>query len=307
MIAKKLSTSTMTNDLNRAPMGSQMPGPATQTPMAPPAPGRIEIPGRAQPRAPHLEKASRIAPAGPTTGPAESMDQNSRGEVVRVLVIEDNPKIAATLRQGFTEQGYAVDVTHTGFSGEEAAASQPYDLVVLDVMLPDRDGVDVCKALRRRGVATPILMLTALSATTDKVSGLNAGADDYLTKPFEFDELLARSRALLRRGKAAESSVLRYRDVELDLTRRTVKRGEETINLTAKEFALLEYFMRNAGRVLTRTSIGEHVWDMNFEPTSNVIDVYVSMLRRKVDKGFDTPLIHTVIGTGYVFSDSKPG
>jgi DNA-binding response OmpR family regulator len=260
-------------------------------------------PGRA---AAMPEKASRIPPAEAARKPAETGQPGTKGETVRVLVIEDNPKIAATLRQGFTEQGYAVDVMHTGFQGEEAAALQPYDLVVLDIMLPDRDGVDVCKALRRRGVATPVLMLTALSAISDKVCGLNAGADDYLTKPFEFDELLARSRALLRRGKAAESSVLRYRDVELDLTKRTVKRGEEQIALTAKEFALLEYFVRNAGRVLTRTSIGEHVWDMNFEPTSNVIDVYVSMLRRKVDKGFDTPLIHTVIGTGYLFSDQRP-
>src|ERR1043165_9963435 len=251
------------------------------------------------------DKASRIVPAEATQKAPEPAGA-TKGETVRVLVIEDNPKIAATLRQGFTEQGYAVDVMHTGFQGEEAAALQPYDLVVLDVMLPDRDGVDVCKALRRRGIATPVLMLTALSATSDKVCGLNAGADDYLTKPFEFDELLARSRALLRLGKAAESNVLRYADVELDLTKRSVKRGGEPISLTAKEFALLEYFVRNAGRVLTRTSIGEHVWDMNFEPTSNVIDVYVSMLRRKIDKGFETPLIHTVIGTGYVFSDQRP-
>ena len=252
------------------------------------------------------DRATRPSVTQDALRPSESEQPQTKGETVRVLVIEDNPKIAATLQQGFVEQGYAVDVMHTGFQGEEAAASQPYDLVVLDVMLPDRDGVDVCKALRRRGVASPVLMLTALSATSDKVCGLNAGADDYLTKPFEFDELLARSRALMRRGKAAESSVLRYHDVELDLTKRSVKRAGESISLTAKEFALLEYFVRNAGRVLTRTTIGEHVWDMNFEPTSNVIDVYVSMLRRKIDKGFETPLIHTVIGTGYVFSDQRP-
>jgi DNA-binding response OmpR family regulator len=301
MIAKKLT-----------PTGSIESTPDHERSVATAAPARpgsapIETASNGQKATPLTEKASRIPVSDPARRPTESPNAETRGEVVRVLVIEDNPKIASTLRQGFTEQGYAVDVTHTGFQGEESAAIQPYDLVVLDVMLPDRDGVDVCKALRRRGVATPILMLTALSATPDKVAGLNAGADDYLTKPFEFDELLARARALLRRGKAAESSVLRYRDVELDLTRRTVKRGEETIALTAKEFALLEYFMRNAGRVLTRTSIGEHVWDMNLEPTSNVIDVYVSMLRRKIDKGFDTPLIHTVIGTGYIFSDQKPG
>ncbi len=295
MIAKKLTPS---------PDPTRAQGTVTTTPSA--VPGRMDTVSPPAQKAQKAERASRLPMSQPLTNPSEGADPTSKGEIVRVLVIEDNPKIAATLRQGFTEQGYAVDVTHTGFQGEESAAMQPYDLIVLDVMLPDRDGVDVCKALRRRGVATPILMLTALSATTDKVSGLNAGADDYLTKPFEFDELLARARALLRRGKAAESSVLRYRDVELDLTRRTVKRGDEPISLTAKEFALLEYFVRNAGRVLTRTSIGEHVWDMNFEPTSNVIDVYVSMLRRKIDKGFDTALIHTVIGTGYVFSDQKP-
>jgi DNA-binding response OmpR family regulator len=295
MIAKKLSR---LDDSIRAPGAlAQIHAEPSQVATEPLTPGRAAaIP----------EKASRLPAAEATRLPAESPNSGTKGETVRVLVIEDNPKIAATLRQGFTEQGYAVDVMHTGFQGEEAAALQPYDLIVLDVMLPDRDGVDVCKALRRRGVATPVLMLTALSATSDKVCGLNAGGDDYLTKPFEFDELLARSRALLRRGKAAESSVLRYRDVELDLTKRTVKRAEEQISLTAKEFALLEYFVRNAGRVLTRTSIGEHVWDMNFEPTSNVIDVYVSMLRRKSDKGFETPLIHTVIGTGYLFSDQHP-
>jgi DNA-binding response OmpR family regulator len=300
MIAKKM-TPTMSTETDNATLRGAAPT------TAPARPGVTPSDPIGQKATPLAEKASRLPLTDPARRTTESPEAGTRGEVVRVLVIEDNPKIAATLRQGFSEQGYAVDVTHTGFQGEESAAIQPYDLVVLDVMLPDRDGVDVCKALRRRGVATPILMLTALSATPDKVSGLNAGADDYLTKPFEFDELLARARALLRRGKAAESSVLRYRDVELDLTRRTVKRGEETIALTAKEFALLEYFMRNAGRVLTRTSIGEHVWDMNFEPTSNVIDVYVSMLRRKIDKGFDTPLIHTVIGTGYIFSDQKPG
>jgi DNA-binding response OmpR family regulator len=225
---------------------------------------------------------------------------------MRALVIEDNPKMAAAIAQGLKEQGYAVDEFHTGFDGEEAAASTHYDVVVLDLMLPDRDGLDVCRSLRRRGVKTPILILSAISATTDKVSGLNAGADDYLAKPFEFEELLARVRALLRRGQATEAAVLRHGDVELDLTKRCVKRGGQDIPLTNKEFALLEFFMRQADRVLTRAQIGEHVWDMNFDPSSNVIDVYVSMLRRKIDKGFESPLIHTIIGRGYMFSLSRP-
>lgn len=305
MITKKLDNIDTGPANVRAASATQAPPRPAALPGVSGGAGSGGVNGQAQVRV--TGKASRLVPSDSASRVEESPVLTTRGEVVRILVIEDNPKIAATLRQGFSEQGYAVDVTHTGFGGEESAALQPYDLVILDVMLPDRDGTDVCKALRRRGIATPILMLTALSATPDKIAGLNAGADDYVTKPFEFDELMARARALLRRGKAAESSVLRYCDVELDLARRTVQRGDKTIGLTAKEFALLEYFMRNTGHVLTRTSIGEHVWDMNFEPTSNVIDVYVSMLRRKIDRGFETPLIHTVIGTGYIFSQHKPG
>lgn len=228
------------------------------------------------------------------------------GATMRILVIEDNPKMATAIAQGLKEQGFAVDAAHTGFEGEEQAVASSYDAVVLDLMLPDRDGLDVCRSLRRRGIKVPILILSAISATSDKVTGLNAGADDYLGKPFEFDELVARVRALLRRGQATEATILRVGDVELDLTKRVVKRGGKEIPLTNKEFALMEYFMRKAERVLTRAQIGEHVWDMNFDPTSNVIDVYVSMLRRKVDKGFETPLIHTIIGRGYMFSLTKP-
>lgn len=226
---------------------------------------------------------------------------------MKILVIEDNPKMAGLIRQGLGEQGYRLDVAPSGHDGEHLAATQPYDLVILDVMLPDMDGMQVCRNLRRRGVKTPILMLTALSTTADKVTGLDAGADDYLTKPFEFDELVARVRAILRRGQAAGSTVLRFADLEIDLTQRRVMRAGKRIRLTAKEFSLLEYFMRNPNRVLTRTSIAEHVWDMNFDGDSNVIDVYVSMVRRKVDKGFEIPLIHTVIGTGYVLSTESVG
>jgi DNA-binding response OmpR family regulator len=199
-----------------------------------------------------------------------------------------------------------VDTADRGYDAEESAATTPYDAIVLDLMLPDRDGVELCRALRRRGVGTPILMLTALSSTQDKVNGLNAGADDYLPKPFEFDELVARLRALLRRGAATEATVLRFEDLELDLLKRSAKRAGQPIRLTSKEFALLEYFVRNSHRMLSRTQIGEHVWDMNFEAGSNVIDVYVSTLRRKIDKGFSKPLIHTKIGFGYVMSEEPP-
>jgi len=226
---------------------------------------------------------------------------------MRVLVVEDNPRMASVIRQGLAENGYAVDVARTGHDGENMAAAQLYDAVILDVMLPDQDGVRACANLRRRGVGTPILMLTALSRISDKVKGLDAGADDYLTKPFEFDELLARLRALLRRGQASESAHLKFADLEIDLLARKASRGGQEILLTAKEFALLEYFMRKPDRVLTRIDIGEHVWDMNFDPDSNVIDVYVSMLRRKLDKGFDKRLIHTVIGAGYKLSDKTCG
>lgn len=263
-----------------------------------------ESTGQGQPRM--NRKATPIPLPKPSAAPVPVLaDPTQRKSGMRALVIEDNPKMAAAICQGLKEQGYAVDVSHTGFEGEETASITTYDIIILDLMLPDRDGLDVCRALRRRGVATPILILSAISATGDKVTGLNAGADDYLAKPFEFEELIARVRALLRRGQASEAAVLRVGDVELDLTKRTVKRGGQVVQLTNKEFALLEYFMRNADRVLTRTQIGEHVWDMNFDPSSNVIDVYVSLLRRKLDKGHEKPLIHTIVGTGYTFSTTR--
>ena len=220
---------------------------------------------------------------------------------MRILIVEDNPKMAAAVQRGLTEHGYAVDVSHTGFDGEEMAVTTEYDLILLDLMLPDRDGIDVCRNLRRRKVATPSIMLTALSATEEKIDGLDAGADDYLTKPFEFDELLARVRAILRRGEASESRTLKHDDLELDLYTRRMKRGEHAHELSNKEFALLEYLMRNPDRVLSRTQIGEKVWDMNFEASSNVIDVYISSLRKKVDRFQERELIHTVKGAGYRF------
>lgn len=224
----------------------------------------------------------------------------------RVLLVEDNAKMSRFIEQGLSEQGYAVDVAATGHDGQELGVSHPYDLIVLDVMLPDQDGIQLCRSLRKRQIESPILMLTALSTTTDKVAGLDAGADDYLTKPFEFVELLARVRALLRRGQGQEPTVLRFEDVELDLLTRKAKRAGQAIRLTAKEFALLEFFVRNPGRVLTRTEISQNVWEMNFDNDSNVIDVYVSMLRRKIEKGFSKKLIHTVIGAGYSLSTQDP-
>jgi DNA-binding response OmpR family regulator len=220
---------------------------------------------------------------------------------MRILIVEDNPKMAGAIQRGLREHGYAADVCHSGFEGEELAIAEPYDLVLLDLMLPDRDGVDVCRNLRRRSVETPILMLTALSSTGDKVSGLDAGADDYMTKPFEFEELLARVRALLRRGDATEGRVLNCEDLNLDLYTRRASRGDTEFELSNKEFALLEYLMRNPNRVLSRTQIAEKVWDMNFEPGSNVIDVYISSLRKKIDRGFERELIHTIKGAGYRF------
>ncbi|MDX9911008.1 MAG: response regulator transcription factor [Phycisphaerales bacterium] len=220
---------------------------------------------------------------------------------MRVLVIEDNPRMAAGIERGLRENGYAVDVSHSGFEGEDLAAGDAYDAVILDLMLPDRDGVEVCRNLRRRSIAVPILMLTALSGTADKVSGLDAGADDYLTKPFEFEELLARLRALLRRGEAVEGRVLECDDLKLDLYSRVAERAGEKHELSNKEFSLLEYFMRNQNRVLSRAQIGEKVWDMNFEQGSNVIDVYVSSLRKKIDRGHGRELIHTIKGAGYRF------
>ena len=225
---------------------------------------------------------------------------------MRLLIVEDNPKAAEFVKQGLSELGYVADVVEGGFEAEERATTSDYDVIVLDLMLPDEDGIQVCRNLRRRGVATPILMLTALSATQDKVAALNAGADDYLTKPFDFDELVARVRALMRRAQPTEAATLTYADVKLDLVAHRLSRGDQTIRLTNKEFALLEYLLRNPHRVISRGSISEHVWDTRFSPDSNVIDVYIGLLRRKLDQEFSVKLIHTVIGRGYYFGSTPP-
>lgn len=226
---------------------------------------------------------------------------------MRILVVEDQAKMASFLKKGLNEVGYAVDVAESGSAAESFMAQGEYDLVILDVMLPDQSGIDTARHFRRDGFEGPILMVTALSTTKDKVHGLDAGADDYLTKPYSFDELHARVRALLRRkgGGQSVSSVLKYADLELDLIHRKVTRSGQEISLTTKEFALLEYLIRNAERPLGRVSIAEHVWDIHFDSESNVIDVYINLLRKKVDAPFSKKLIHTVVGTGYVLKDSK--
>jgi heavy metal response regulator len=219
---------------------------------------------------------------------------------VRVLVVEDEKKVASFIKRGLEEEGYAVDVAADGEEGLAMALSRVHDLIILDIRLPKMDGLRVLEALRQDGVAAPVLLLTVRATIEDKVLGLDAGADDYLTKPFAFQELVARVRALLRRRMEAEPTVLRIGDVMLDPARRTVTRGGEKIDLTPREFALLDYFMRNPGRVLTRTMITEHVWDYSFDTSTNVIDVYVNYLRRKIDAGREPKLLHTVRGVGYV-------
>jgi len=218
---------------------------------------------------------------------------------VRVLVVEDVDKMANLLRRGLGEEGYAVDVVGNGEDAVWMAADHPYDAIVLDVMLPDVDGFDVCRRIRERGQWAPVLMLTARDAVRDRVDGLDSGADDYLTKPFAFAELLARLRALARRGRQERQAVLSVGDLTLDPATRIVRRGEETIALTPKEFSLLEYFMRHPEEVLTRTRLIEHVWDFAFEGDSNVVEVYVRYLREKIDRPFGRESIETVRGVGY--------
>ncbi len=219
---------------------------------------------------------------------------------MRVLLVEDEEKLSSFVMRGLAEHGYAVDIALQKSEAVALASDNEYDLVILDVMLPDGSGVDFAKWMRMNEYTGPILMLTALSSTNDKVKGLDAGADDYLAKPFAFEELMARVRALFRRyGEGQESSVLEFADVSMNLIHRKVTRRGQEVRLTTKEFALLEYFLRNAGRPVTRTEIIEHVWDMGFDSGSNVVDVYVNMLRKKVDQPFENKLIHTVVGYGY--------
>jgi two-component system OmpR family response regulator len=218
---------------------------------------------------------------------------------MRALVVEDEVKMAALIRRGLVEEGYAADVARTGEEALWMARATPYDAIVLDVMLPGRNGLEVCRSLRESGVWSPILMLTARDGVEDKVSGLDSGADDYLSKPFSFAELLARLRALTRRGPSERPAVLEVGTLRLDPATRQAWRGEAEVELSAKEFALLETFMRNAGDVLTRLDLLEHAWDYGYENRSNVVDVYVRYLRAKIDRPFGVDSIETVRGVGY--------
>lgn len=219
---------------------------------------------------------------------------------MKILIVEDEKNISDYLRKGLIEAGYGVD---TVFDGEEAlnyATSLKYDLIILDIMIPLKNGMEVCRELRKLRINSKILMVTAKDKLEDKISGLDSGADDYLIKPFSFAEMLARIRALLRRGGDIQESCIGIKDLKIDLISREVFRGEDKIELTAREFSLLEYFVRNKNQVLTRTMISEQVWDIDFITDTNIIDVYVNHLRSKIDKNYDNKLIYTVRGVGYI-------
>ncbi len=222
---------------------------------------------------------------------------------MKILVVEDEKKVAKFLKQGLEEERYAVDVASDGLQGETLALSGDYDLIILDIFLPKKDGIVVLKGVRSKQLKTPILMLTARSSVEDKVEGLDSGADDYLSKPFAFAELVARVRSLLRRGAAEKSTILKIQDLQLDTVTHKAKRADRAIELTGKEYALLEYLMRNVNRVLTRTILSEHIWNYNFDTGTNVVDVYVNHLRSKIDDGFEKKLLFTVRGVGYVLKD----
>ena len=225
---------------------------------------------------------------------------------MRVLLVEDDTRIARFVAKGLREESYAVDAVENGNDALYQTEINDYDLIVLDVMIPGMDGFAVCKAIRAGGKRTPILMLTARDGVDDRITGLDSGADDYLTKPFEFRELLARLRALLRRPTELRPARIIVGDLELDTASQTAKRGNRSIPLTAKEYALLEYFARNAGRVIGRSEIAEHVWDETFDPFSNLIEVYVNRLRRKLGEDDGEPLLQTRRGSGYVLWPEAP-
>ena len=226
---------------------------------------------------------------------------------MRVLVVEDERKIADFIRKGLSEHGYAVDVAHDGDEALDWPTVVDFDAIILDVMLPARDGIEVCRVLRQRGARTPILMLTAKDAVEDRVRGLDSGADDYLVKPFAFAELLARLRALTRRQPGVLGAVLQTGDLVLDTTTREVTRGGNPMDLTTRQYAILEYLMRHPNQVLTRTMIAEHVWNYDFDNASNVIDVHIRNLRRKIDDPFPIKLLQTIRGAGYRISGRPAG
>jgi DNA-binding response OmpR family regulator len=221
---------------------------------------------------------------------------------MRVLIVEDEKKVASFIKKGLQQEGYAADAVHNGAEACQNALLLDYDLIVLDLMLPAKSGLEVLREIRSKKPNLPVLVLTAKGAVDDKVAGLDAGADDYLIKPFAFAELSARIRALLRRG-SQENTRLKLADLEMDTASRQVRRGGQAIDLKLKEYALLEFLLRNVHRPVTRTMIVEHVWDIHFDSVSNVVDVHINSLRNKIDKGFPRPLIHTVRGVGYMVSD----
>jgi len=222
---------------------------------------------------------------------------------MRILIVEDEPKVASFIKNGLEENNHEAEITHDGLSAESLARINAYNLYILDIIIPGIGGLELCRRLKKQNPDIPVLMLTALGTTDDKINGFDAGADDYLVKPFEFRELLARIKVLTRKSvlPGAQVNKLVLEDLELDLDRKQARRGDKNIELTAKEFTLLEYFMRNRGRVLSRNDIAEKVWDESFDFGSNIVDVYVNFLRKKIDKGFNNRLIHTKVGFGYVF------
>jgi len=224
---------------------------------------------------------------------------------MRILVVEDERKVASFIQSGLQENQYVVDVVHDGRTAAITAFQNDYDLYIVDIIIPFINGIDICRLIRQKRPEKPVLILTALGTTDDKLQGFEAGANDYLVKPFEFRELLARVKVLLKSSTLKYHSVHRLpaADLELDLDKKIARRGEVVVELTAKEFSLLEYFMRNAGRVLSRNDIAEKVWDTSFDFGTNVVDVYVNFLRKKIDKGFEKKLIHTRIGLGYIFQE----
>ncbi len=224
---------------------------------------------------------------------------------MKILIIEDDKKVANFIKKGLSEEMYKVEVAYNGEDGLFKAEEGVYDLIILDLMLPKMNGIEICKILRKNKIDVPVLMLTARDAIEDKIEGFDSGTDDYLTKPFAFEELLARIRALLRRTGNIKNAVLKYSDLEMDLIKHTVKRRNKLIELTPKEYQLLEYFMNNPEQVITRTMIAEKVWDYNFDSFTNVVDVYVNYLRNKIDKGFKEKLIHTQRGIGYILKEEK--
>src|SRR3990170_4021991 len=224
---------------------------------------------------------------------------------MRILVVEDERRLANIIKKGLTEEGFAVDAAYDGEEGQYLAESEEYDLILLDIMLPKVDGVTICRELRTKNIRSPVLMLTAKSEVEDKVAGLDSGADDYMTKPFSFLELRSRIHALIRRSKQEPSPTLIMSDLELDSIKHKVERDGKPITLTPKEFSVMELLLRHKDEVVTRTMIIEHVWDYNFEGMSNIVDVFVASLRRKVDKGSKVKLIHTIHGVGYKISEES--